>query len=286
MRVMYFPNGSSIAFDHNEDGDPLMSDMHCPDCQQVHDYAEYTDCLRTMRRRSAMARWADALEELERTSPQIPVGMPEQASVPIRPNALGLYPQRMPEAMPPRPWDAAAPIPLGTEVGRLQLLGARISAGVEIFAPIVVTGDVSKLVIGAGSRIDSFVKIEVGKGVIIGKNTHIASFAHLNIGGGRLTIEKCCGIASGAKIVTGGNDVDSPAMTATAPINEQDTYTGEVYIGRYCSVLANAVMLPNTYMRRGSRLAAGAVLTKNGVSSGTIYAGIPARFLRGVRFKP
>ena len=63
----------------------------------------------------------------------------------------------------------------------------------QIFEPCVIIGDRSKLRIKANVRIDSFVKIEIGKGVTINPGVHIASFAHLGIGGGDYIEFSYCG---------------------------------------------------------------------------------------------
>ena len=168
---------------------------------------------------------------------------------------------------------------------RVQLAHERFAhpleqPGVTAHQPIVFTGDVRKLHIGKGVRIDSFVKIEIGQGVFIGDRTHIASFAHLNIGGGKLHIGKRCGIASGARIVTGGNDVNAESMTATAPATSR-TYTSAVFLGDDVSILVNAVVLPGCSVGYGSRLGAGGVLMKNtSVAPRELWVGSPARFKR------
>jgi acetyltransferase-like isoleucine patch superfamily enzyme len=155
--------------------------------------------------------------------------------------------------------------------------------GVEVYGPVVLTGDRSKLRVGTGVRIDSFVKIEIGEGVYLGDNTHIASFAHLNIGGGRLHIGKRCGIASGAKIVTGGNDVNAESMTATAPASSR-TYKSAVFLGDDVSILVNAVVLPGCCLRHGSRLGAGSVMMRSTqVAARELWVGTPARFKRSLQ---
>jgi acetyltransferase-like isoleucine patch superfamily enzyme len=133
-------------------------------------------------------------------------------------------------------------------------------------------------------RIDAWVKIEAGEGVYIGDDTHNASFSHINIGGGTLHIGDRCGIASGVKIVTGGNDVDAQSMTATAPATSR-RYINEVRLFDDVSVLANAVVLPGSWLSTGSRLAAGAVLTGKRVGMNEIWSGVPARLLRAKRLR-
>ena len=159
----------------------------------------------------------------------------------------------------------------------------RLTAGenCKFFGPIVITGDRKKLRIGDNVRIDAFVKIEIGDGVTIGDNTHIASFAHINIGGGTLTLGRNNGIASGVRIVTGGNKVDEVAMTVTAPLHEQGlTYKDSVVIEDNVSILVNSVVLPGSHICAGSRLAAGGVLTGKAIPPNEIWGGVPAKFIR------
>ena len=57
-----------------------------------------------------------------------------------------------------------------------------------VFDPVVFT-NADNIFIAPTARIDSFVKVEGGRGVTIGEHVHIASFAHINIGGGEVVID-------------------------------------------------------------------------------------------------
>lgn len=155
------------------------------------------------------------------------------------------------------------------------------SPGSHIDERVVIVGDRSKLFIGTNVRIDAFVKLEIGKGISIGDDTHVASFVSLNVGGGLLTIGERCGIACGVRIVTGGNDVDAPTMTATSP-EASRTYKSHVILRDDVSVLVNAVVLPGCVLENGSRLGALSLLTSS-IPANEIWVGCPAQRLRARR---
>lgn len=148
---------------------------------------------------------------------------------------------------------------------------------VTIYEPVVQTKP-ENITIGEGSRIDSFVKLEGGLQLTIGRYVHVASFAHLNIGGGTLVIGDFAAVASGAKIISGSNQVSALSMSACAPASIQKVKASFTEIGPYACVLCNAVVLPGVQLGEGAVLAAGAVATKN-VPPWEIWGGIPARFM-------
>jgi acetyltransferase-like isoleucine patch superfamily enzyme len=151
----------------------------------------------------------------------------------------------------------------------------RVGYGTWIAANVVMTKK-ERIRIGNHCRIDDFVKLEGGDDLIMGNHIHIASFAHLNIGGGKLFLGDRTAFASGARIITGGNRPDGQSMSATAPRELQLVLPGSVVIEEDACVLTNAVVLPNCNMGRGSRLAAGSVLTKT-LPPFEIWAGVPAK---------
>lgn len=149
----------------------------------------------------------------------------------------------------------------------------------EIFEPVVLLRP-DRIHIDAGSRVDSFVKIEGGAGVRIGKNVHIASFCHLNVGGGSLTIEDGAVCSSGVRIITGSN-VPAPgrSCSSVAPGNviERDA----VHVGRNAALFAGCTILPGVTVGENAVVGASSLVTKS-VPPGEVWAGVPARFLRYV----
>jgi acetyltransferase-like isoleucine patch superfamily enzyme len=146
-----------------------------------------------------------------------------------------------------------------------------------IFEMVVMTKK-DHITIGDGSRIDSFVKLEGGNRLEIGRYVHIASFAHLGIGGGTLIIEDYAAVASGGKVVSGSNQVDAPSMSACAPSHLQKVLASVTRMKKFSIVLSNAVVLPGVTLGEGAVLAAGAVATKD-IPDWEIWGGVPAKFM-------
>mgnify|MGYP001615840780 CR=1 FL=1 len=88
------------------------------------------------------------------------------------------------------------------DVSTLQFRTTINSLDIEVYEPVIILKP-DLVFLGQRVRVDSFTKIEGGRGVRIGAFTHVASFAHLNIGGGELEIGQYCGIASGVRVITG-----------------------------------------------------------------------------------
>jgi len=104
---------------------------------------------------------------------------------------------------------------------------------------------------------------------------HIASFCHINIGGGKVSIDDYVGIASGAKIVAGSNVQEGVSMSVAAPAEMQTIKRSFVTIGKCAFVATNATVLPGVTIGEGAVIGAGAVVTKD-VPPFEIWAGVPA----------
>lgn len=138
------------------------------------------------------------------------------------------------------------------------------------------------IVIGRHTRIDAFVKLEGGEGLTIGDHVHIASFSHVNIGGGRTIIEDGAAVASGARIVSGGNAPDAISCSAVAPEAEQVLHRRTTVLCKNSCVYAGASIMPGVEIGEGARVLPGAVVTKN-VPAFEVWGGVPAKFVRLVR---
>lgn len=147
----------------------------------------------------------------------------------------------------------------------------------QIYDPVVRTRE-EHITIGPGSRIDSFVKLEGGMGLRIGRYVHIASFAHIGIGGGETEIGDFAAVASGGRIISGSNLTTSPSMSACAPTGLQEVRRNKTVLRRYSCVLTNAVVLPGVTLGEGAVLAAGGVATKS-IPAWEIWGGVPAKFM-------
>lgn len=155
-----------------------------------------------------------------------------------------------------------------------------IGSDVQLFDPLVIVKP-EVVIIASRARLDSFVKIEGGQGVVIGKHVHVASFAQINIGGGTVYLGDYSAYASGAKVLGGSNDPDGLSMSASAPPAMQVVQRSVTRIGAYAFVGVNAVVMPGVTVGEGAVIGAGAVVTKD-VPNWEIWAGVPAKRI-GVR---
>jgi len=161
-------------------------------------------------------------------------------------------------------------------------LGEKKDADYKIYDPVIMT-KADKITIGDGCRIDGFVKLEGGRGLVLGRNIHVASFAHLNIGGGSLVVGDGAAFASGSKVISGGNTPEGESMSAAAPPEQQDLYYRDVIIGKNAAVLTNAVVI-SVDIGEGGIVAAGGVAI-NPVQPFSIVAGVPAKHIGWRRHK-
>lgn len=155
--------------------------------------------------------------------------------------------------------------------------------GAEIYEPVLILKP-ENVHIGRGTRIDSFVKLEGGLGLWLGQYVHVASFAHVNIGGGEVLIGDGAAVCSGAKVLGGSNHQDGLCMSAAAPEHLQVKKRYKTVIERFAFVATNAVVLPGVHIGEGAVIAAGAVVTKD-VPAWEIWGGVPARKI-GARAMP
>lgn len=148
----------------------------------------------------------------------------------------------------------------------------------DFFEPIIVTGERTRLVIMPKARIDSFCKLECGEGLVIGRYVHVASFVHLNIGGGTTIIKDFAAVASGARIISGSNQIDALSMSAVAPGGLMNIQKKMTVLEPYSVILVNSVVLPGVTLHEGAVLAAGGVATKD-IPAWEVWGGVPARFM-------
>lgn len=147
-----------------------------------------------------------------------------------------------------------------------------------IFDPVVLLR-AENIQIAPTARVDSFVKIEGGNGVVIGEHVHIASFAHINVGGGVVEIGDYAAVASGGKVMGGSSSPDGLSMSAAAPQAMQVVKRCTTKIGEFACVGTNAVIFPGVTVGKGAVIGAGAVVTRD-VPAYEIWAGVPARKIR------
>lgn len=125
------------------------------------------------------------------------------------------------------------------------------------------------------ARIDSFVKIEGGQGVTIGEFVHVASFSHINVGGGRLVLEDHCTCSSHVSVGSGTPDWSYLYVSAAEP---QEHHHTRRYLTRVCAfavVFMGAIVLPGVTVGEGAVVKPGS-LVKEDVRPWTIVEGNPA----------
>lgn len=147
----------------------------------------------------------------------------------------------------------------------------------QIWGPLVVMAP-KMIQLGEKVRIDSFVKLEGGQGLIVGDYVHIASFAHVGIGGGRIEIGDGVAICSGARVLSGSNTAKGHYMSIAAPRHAQHVEREYTVIGEGAFIASNAVILPGVTVGPFAIIGAGAVVTHD-VPACEFWAGVPARKL-------
>jgi galactoside O-acetyltransferase len=125
------------------------------------------------------------------------------------------------------------------------------------------------------ARIDAFCKIEGGQGVMLGEFVHIASFSHLNVGGGKLVFEDHSGCSSHCVIGSATPDWSYLYISAAEPSEHCHVIR---YLTRICSFSMlgmNVTVLPGRTVGEGAIVKPGSVVVDD-VKSWTIVEGNPA----------
>jgi galactoside O-acetyltransferase len=170
-----------------------------------------------------------------------------------------------------------------TDTAFRGMVWAYVGADVHVYDPVVILKP-EMIRLEDGVRIDSFVKVEGGRGVYLGPYVHLSSFCHINGGGGTVVIGEHVGMASGVKVIGGSNKMDAPSMSAAAPRHLQHIEYSRTVIEAYAFLSTNAVILPGVTVGEGAVVGAGAVVTKD-VPAWEVWAGVPARKI-GERPRP
>jgi galactoside O-acetyltransferase len=149
-----------------------------------------------------------------------------------------------------------------------------------IHEPVVRVNPDGIIIHPEGVRIDSFVKLEGGRGLTIGKYVHISSFAHIGIGGGETILEDYATVASGGKIISGTNVPDGTwTCSSQAPASMQKIERKRTILRRFACVFTNGVVCPGVTLHEGAVLGAGSVAMCD-IPAWEIWGGWPARKLR------
>jgi acetyltransferase-like isoleucine patch superfamily enzyme len=148
------------------------------------------------------------------------------------------------------------------------------SNGPTLYDPVIILRP-ENLRISLTARLDSYCKLEVGDGMVVGHHVHVASFAHLGIGGGVTILEDGTSFASGSKVMSGSNvPARGRSCSAVAPGNRVARYITR--IKRNAVLFAGAQVLPGVTVGENAVIAAGAIVVCD-VPSFEVWGGIPAR---------
>lgn len=135
--------------------------------------------------------------------------------------------------------------------------------------PGVITFEYTKIVglenieFGSNIIIDDFVFIYAKKKIKIGSNVHIASFTSIS-GGESLIMEDFSGLSSGVRIVTGSDDFKEWGFgNPTIDEKYRNIKMAAIYLGKFCVVGANSVILPGVTLGEGTSVSAGSIVTKD-----------------------
>ena len=132
--------------------------------------------------------------------------------------------------------------------------GAKLGKRVLIYGPVYVSGSLSNLKIGDGSRIGHWVTLNLSDKITIGRNTH----------------------------VSGGVMIHTSSLYVSE-VPRMRHYTQQVVIGDNVWVASNAIILPGTKIGDNSVVAAGSVVTRD-VPPNTLVGGVPAKIIKNLSF--
>lgn len=128
------------------------------------------------------------------------------------------------------------------------------------------------------ARIDSFCKVEGGQGVKIGEYVHIASFSHINVGGGAVVFEDHSGCSSHCSIGSGSPDWSYLYVSAAEPSEHHHTIRTLTRICSYAVLFMGVVVVPGVTVGEGAVVKPGSVVMQD-VEAYTIVQGNPAQVI-------
>lgn len=145
--------------------------------------------------------------------------------------------------------------------------------------------------IGAGV----FMQATDGGRIVIGRNTSIASGAHIVAGGGQITLGQSCFVGVGSMVIAKncvfiGDDVlmaeyvvirDQDHAVCTRPIRSAGFVTAPIHIGCDVWIGSKATVLRGVTVGNGAVIGAHA-LVRNDVPAYALAVGVPARAIKSL----
>lgn len=160
------------------------------------------------------------------------------------------------------------------EIG-LKSVGSKvlISRFAQIYSPSTIS-------IGDNVRIDDFCILSGD--IEIGSHIHIGAYSAL-FGGGGIIMRDFSGLSSRVSIYSVSDDYNGGTLTNPCiPDEHRSIKHGLVEMKEHTVIGAGSVVMPNAILNEG--VAVGAMsLVKGCLKEWSIYAGIPARILKGRR---
>lgn len=126
------------------------------------------------------------------------------------------------------------------------------------------------------ARVDSFCKIEGGLGVTLGEYVHIASYSHINVGGGQVIFEDHSGCSTHVCIGGASPDWSFLYISASEPEEHRHVRRYTTRICAYAVLFMGVIVLPGVTIGEGAVVRPGAIVTKD-VAPWCIVQGNPAR---------
>ena len=137
----------------------------------------------------------------------------------------------------------------------------------------------ASITIGDHVRIDDFAILTAREPVVIGSYVHIAAFAFLS-GQFGIVIEDFTGISPRATLLSGNDDFTGNSLPGPlAPPELRNLQGGRLHLRRHSLVGAHSIVLPRVSFGEGAVLGAMS-LVKESLEPWSIYAGVPARFIK------
>lgn len=177
------------------------------------------------------------------------------------------------------PWaDAARHLREGV-VARERL--RRANPGARIASTVRLSGEPGRVRLAAGVSLHGPTSISVldgggrtGSRLTVGDRTYVGEFCNIRCGGAPVRIGQDTLIAQGVSIIGTQHMIAADALIGTQPwVGDGVTIGSDVWVG------AGATLLPGVLLEDGAVVGAHSVVL-DGVPSGTIVAGAPARIIR------